>query len=368
MDAVENLREQVREFAKIDVKKYLDAGGEQEYPASLIASLRQMGVFGINVPREYGGMELPRHAPVVVSRELASGWQSLAALLGTHWRVCLYLLHHGTDEQKTRFLPGLASGEIRVAHAYHEQGTPELHQFRTEVVDREGELRLSGRKHWCTNAAEADLIVVIARRESRGTIAALVEPSRPGVQVGNELPRPGVQGVSLRPVDFHDVYLDPARDLVGGDQTTVDDFIARFEPGSSLGFAARAVGAGQAAIDDLTAYLHRRPVADSAQALLSFRYAEVRTRFAAMEAVLSRAFGASPPSTAEAHMTKVFCTTELQTLVSACMMLKGGASYADASTVMSRVYRDAASLMLIDTPNDTLLSKIGQDLLDSTST
>ena len=247
----------------------------------------------------------------------------------------MYLQECGTVEQKQTFLPRLASGALGVSHADHEQGNRTTSTFET-VVRRDGtRLVLSGIKHWVTNAAHAELVVVIARGvddlTKSGALAVLVDPSRRGVIVGDELPRPGIHGISLASVVFDGYEIAGDNEILGGLDADIDGFITRFEPGSSLGFAARAVGAGQAAVADLYAFLARRPSAGSADAIIDYRVGEVAVRLSAMEAVLERvglALG-PPPSAADAHIVKVFCSEELQRLVADCMMIKGGAPYAE---------------------------------------
>jgi alkylation response protein AidB-like acyl-CoA dehydrogenase len=372
--AASDLLDTVRRFVHDDVRPYLTAPeAEHSYPATLVSRMGELGLFGVNVAPTYGGLGLGRGAIVDVNRELSIGWQSLSALLGTHLRITLYVQQCGTKSQCEEWLPLLAAGTSQTTHAYHEQGVKELTAFRTKVTENErGELVLSGTKQWCTNARNADRIVVIARMAAEslpeGTVAVVVDPTHAGVRIGDELPRPGVKGISLSAVEFDEYVVDPDVDFIGGRDSRVDDFIARFRTGSSLGFAARAVGAAQAAAYDLGEFLTNRlsnngsPMND----VVTYRYAQMRTRLHAMESVLSATetgLDDFPMPTAAAHMVKVFCSDELQQVVRDCMMLKGGAGYADESTAMSRIYRDAASLMLIDTPNDILLTRIGAELL-----
>jgi len=368
---VTNMSTAIRAFVDDDVRPYLATGpsAEETFPRVLIDKMAQMGLFGLNVPSQYGGLGLDQHAVLSANRELSAGWQSLSALLGTHFRVCLYLNQCGTQEQRRALLPQLASGETLVSHAYHEKSIRDHTRFNTTVTaDGGGRLSLSGVKHWVTNALDADLIVVIARCtgsvEEHGSVAALVRPDQSGVRISGDLTRPGVKGVSLSSVEFDECELDPDESLIGGFEAAIDEFIDRFESGSSLGFCARAVGAAEAAVRDLAESLvdcadRGGPVGD----VSAYKYGQIQTALYSMQATFAHtaaALGAGDAPPVAAHMAKVYCADALQTVVRDCIMLKGGAGYAGSENDLNRIYRDAISLMLIDTPNDVLLSRIGR--------
>jgi alkylation response protein AidB-like acyl-CoA dehydrogenase len=363
----------IREFVREDVRPYLskEEGAEDKFPRELVDKMAQMGLFGLNVPDRYAGGGLAQPAVLSANRELSAGWQSLSALLGTHFRVCLYLTRCGTEEQRERLLPQLATGRLLVSHAYHEKSIRDHARFRTTISMSPDERPvLSGVKHWVTNARDADLIVVIARCgrgfERHGTVAVLVHPDQLGVEISGDLTRPGVKGVSLSSVKFNDCELDPDECFVGGLKADIDGFIDRFESGSSLGFCARALGSAEAAVRDLDEFrIDRGELGSGGQEVTAYRYGGIRTTLYSMQATFAhaaQALGEEGTHDSVAHMAKVYCSDSLQAIVRDCIMLKGGDGYAAATNELSRIYRDAISLMLIDTPNDILLTTIGRSL------
>lgn len=338
--------------------RHFEGGLEDTYPATLVDWLRTEELFGANIPEEFGGLGLPPAEISEVTRNVAKCCQPLAGLLGTHLRACLYLLRVGTTEQKAEWLPRMATGEVVFAHAYNELNRKDFGSFQVTVTNG----RLNGTKDWSTNARHADHMIVIARAD-QGLRAVILPTDRPGIEVGNDLPRPGMLGVSLTPVTFNNVEVDPARDFVGGPDIDVTQFILDNERGSSLAFAARAVGAAEAVFDASvghvsTTVLSRSAVASGAIAL---RVGELAAEVHALRSAWRTAVAGGDPD--EAHLAKVFCTEALQRVVTRSVALVGGPAYAGTSEFWSRHYRDSLALLLIDTPNDVLLHRIGLDRL-----
>jgi alkylation response protein AidB-like acyl-CoA dehydrogenase len=369
LDNSEELAAVATNFVKRDVLPYLEVQGQEErYPKELITKMASLGFFSMNIPPEYGGLGLDRATMMDIDLELGRGWLSLGALLGSHLRTCFYFLKRGTTEQQEYFLPLMAKGEIIGAHAYNEQGNRSLNAFRTTFSKQQGAYVLNGIKEWVTNARDADLIIAIARKELDGPkgdpVAVIVHPDRAGVHIGKELQRPGVKGVSLCSVQFNDYHVDIEQDLIGGVNADIVGFINAFKTGSSLNFSARAVGASLAILDKCEAFLRTRDPGADGGGVIRYKFATIAIRVHAALALLNSAKKpSSVPADALAYMTKVFSTTTLQHSVQDAMMLMGGAGYAGASGSLDREYRDAASLLLIDTPNDILLSRIGEILI-----
>jgi alkylation response protein AidB-like acyl-CoA dehydrogenase len=214
-------------------------------------------------------------------------------------------------------------------------------------------------------------MLAIARNTARNggnePAAVIVDPSKEGVHVGDELPRPGVKGISLSTVAFNEYEVAGEEELVGGFDADIGAFIQRFKAGSSLAFAARAVGSATAAVENCQQFLDTRPRDLPGWEVIDYRFAELRTQLMAVRSVLAAAvagIGEDVNPASRAHMTKVFCSATLQDVVRTATMLKGGAGYADEDKTMGRIFRDAASLVLIDTPNDILLSRVGHRLLE----
>jgi alkylation response protein AidB-like acyl-CoA dehydrogenase len=256
---------------------------------------------------------------------------------------------------------------MQVAHGYHEHRNNVLSELRTQISeDANGQLWLSGVKDWVTNIAAADRVIVIARwADSDRLSAVIVDPSRPEVEVTPEHGRPGVLGVSLGSLRLAG-YALADQDIVGGPTANITAFIERFEPGSSLGFTARAVGAADSllryVLADVTATLSG--YSDDAQAVIRFQVARLAAAHLATASVFEQLLALPhPPTAREAHLAKVFCSDSLTDMCQNAAMLTGGASFAGAANPVARAVREATSLRLIDTPNDVLLSRVGALLL-----
>ncbi|HET9257081.1 MAG TPA: acyl-CoA dehydrogenase family protein [Pseudonocardiaceae bacterium] len=345
----------VKKFARTTIARYLLAHGEEDYPEALIAGLRELGVFGASIPREYGGRDLGPRDIAYIMYELARGWQPLAGLVGTHGKLCREVLRHGTPHQKSWLLPPMARGELICARAYHERGSndPELLESRIEYRGGTGVLR--GHKDWVTNARNADRIIAIARG---GTItqAVVVDPSRPGIRIGDELPRPGMRGVSLAAVDFAGYEFDPERDVLGGPECDVTGSARGHD---MTGYATRALGSADATHAWLREFVRHSlgKFPPEVQGAIRLRVGEVSTQVSVMRAVW-RDLMSSPPGIS-ADEAKIFCSATLQKVISAASALCGGAGYAGEDATLTRHYRDALALQIIGAPNDALLSRVG---------
>jgi alkylation response protein AidB-like acyl-CoA dehydrogenase len=349
----------VQKFARTAIADYLRSHNEENYPDALVSELRTLGVFGANIPREYGGSSLEAGEVRTILYELARGWQPLAGLVGTHLKLCREFLRHGTGEQKDRLLPVMAAGDMICARGYHERAAndPELLASRIEYRGRVG--ILNGHKNWVTNARNADRIVAIARSGNL-TQAVIVDPSRPGVTVGDELPRPGMRGVSLAEVDFAGYELDPDIDVLGGRGCDITESLRGHD---MTGYATRAVASADAALAWLTEFVGASldGFPPEARGVIAARLGEVATRVSAMRAVW-RDLGSSTPSIS-ADEAKVFCTETLQGVIGDAITLCGGAGYASVDATLTRHYRDAMALRIVGAPNDALVSRIGNRIV-----
>jgi alkylation response protein AidB-like acyl-CoA dehydrogenase len=351
----------IQEFTRVDVANHLAARAEADYPEGLIARLRELGVFGANIPQEYGGLELGSAEVARLSYDLARGWQSLASLVGTHLKLNREVLRSGTPHQKDTLLPAMATGRHICARAYHEKGRNDPELLRTSVEYRGSIGVLNGHKDWVTNARHADRVFAIARGGDQ-TLAIIVDPQRSGVHIGDELPRPGMLGVSLAEITFVDYEFDPDRDVLGGPGHDVTDSIRAHDMSS---YVTRAL----ASADAVSAWAVRF-VRDSAgrrqpdvQGAINLRVGELSIRVSAMRAVWHEIISSSGRISADE--AKVFCSTTLHDVIRAAVVLCGGAGYAGSDSTLSRHYRDALALQVVGAPNDALLSRIGAQALAS---
>src|SRR5262245_33557080 len=165
-----------------------------EYPHALVERMKELGLFGANIPEMYGGLELDYVTYAAVFEELARGWLGLAGVAGTHSVMCDVLTRFGTDEQKNRYLPRLATGEIRGGLALSETdaGT-DVQRLRTTAVRKGDHYILNGEKMWVTNGRRATVFATLVKTDSKaeppftGMSAFIIEKGHPGFSVSRDV-------------------------------------------------------------------------------------------------------------------------------------------------------------------------------------
>lgn len=345
------VRPRVREFEQDDT-----------YPAPLIDEMKELGLFGLLVPEEYGGTPVRTIAFAAVTEELARGWMSLAGAIGGHSVVASLLHRFGTPEQQAAHLPVLATGDVRATMALTEpSGGSDLQALRTTArADGDGWV-LNGAKTWISNAGHAGLFAVLAKTDPladpawRGISVMLVEPGD-GVHVGGKLPKLGYRGVESCPVTFEDARIS-AQAVLGGDPGRGwSQMMSGLEVGR-IQVAARAVGVAQAALDDAVAYSQQREsfgqpiwqhqsvgnlLADMAT---SVQAARLLTRDAAEK------FDGGARADLEAGMAKLFASEAAARVTLDAMRVHGGYGYSREYDV-ERYYRDAPLMILGEGTNE----------------
>ena len=193
-----------------------------EYPEKLIEQMKRLGIYGLAIPEPYGDAPVSTRCYAEVTAELARGWMSLAGAMGGHTVVAKLLLQFGTDAQKQRYLPRMATGEVRATMALTEPGGGSDLQAMTTVARPDGDGYLvNGAKTWITNARRSQLIALLcktdplARPRHKGISILLVEHG-PGLVVSRDLPKLGYKGVESCELSFAD-YRAPADAVLGGE-------------------------------------------------------------------------------------------------------------------------------------------------------
>lgn len=350
-------------FGETQIKGFLEKNQDKvPYPKSLVDQLAVLGLFGINIPEEFGGSKVPISLNLEINRVLSRYWLSLPALYGTHLRANQYIIETGTKEQKKLLLPKMADGSLIFAHAFHEKGRKKPSTFTT-FVSRDGNaFLLNGEKEWVTNANDADRIIVVARNDELGGCSAvMLSKSDSGVKIVKDHARRGVEGVSLNRLSLSNVRIEP-ENIIGGPDHDATEFILDFRAISALNFSARCVGLSESIVGHVENYLLPTERDDISLPVIANRWSELQMKMNAIEHYFHGAvskFKLGELSKSEAHRTKVFCSGTLQDLVSLARMLTGGTGYASDDHNLIRQLNDAGSLALIDTPNDILLTWSG---------
>ncbi|MBL1088016.1 MULTISPECIES: acyl-CoA dehydrogenase family protein [Streptomyces] len=354
----------VRDFVDKEVRPVArELEHANTYPEVLIAQMKRLGIFGLAIPTEYGGTPVSTPCFVLVTEELARGWMSLAGAMGGHTVVAKLLLHYGTEQQKRRFLPTMATGETRATIALTEpSGGSDLQALRTVArKDADGGYLINGSKTWITNSRRSALIALLCKTDPeakpahRGISILLVEHG-PGLTVSRDLPKLGYKGVESCELSFDD-HRAPADAVLGG---TEGKGFAQMMKGLETGrlqVAARALGVGRAALEDALAYAQEREsfgkpiwqhqsignyLADMATSLTAARQL---TLYAAREAEAGRRVDM------EAGMAKLFASeTALQIALNA-VRIHGGYGYSTEFDV-ERYFRDAPLMIVGEGTNE----------------
>ncbi|UJB40890.1 acyl-CoA dehydrogenase family protein [Streptomyces sp. A1-5] len=366
----------VHDFVDKDVKpvvRELEHG--DIYPEALIAQMKRLGVFGLAVPEEYGGTPVSTPCYVLVTEELARGWMSLAGAMGGHTVVAKLLVRFGTEEQKRRYLPKMATGEIRATMALTEPGGgSDLQALRTVARKdaRGGGYLINGTKTWITNSRRSQLIALLCKTDPTATpahrgISLLLVEHGPGLTVSRDLPKLGYKGVESCELSFEDCRA-PDEALLGGvEGKGFGQMMKGLETGR-LQVAARALGVGRAALEDALAYARQREafgkpiwqhqsignyLADMATSLTAARQL---TLYAAREADAGRRVDM------EAGMAKLFASeTALQIALNA-VRIHGGYGYSTEFDV-ERYLRDAPLMIVGEGTNEIQRNVIAGQLV-----
>ena len=321
---------------------------EDEVPAELVREMREMGLFGLSIPEEHGGLGLDMAEEVRIALEFGRTTPAFRSAFGTNVGIGSQgLVMAGSDEQKARWLPGIASGEIVTSFCLTEPGAgSDGASVQTRAV-RDGDLyRLSGAKRFITNADKAGLFTVMARTGGEGATgvsAFLVPADLPGVGVGKPERKMGQQGAHVCDVHFDDVPV-PAANRLGAEGEGFKLAMRVLDRGR-LHIAAVCVGICERLIADAVAYAVERkqfgkPLADFQ--LIQAMIADSKTEAMAARALVFEAAGlkdAGRPITLEAAAAKYFASETVGRVADRAVQIFGGAGYI-ADYGIERLYRD----------------------------
>jgi alkylation response protein AidB-like acyl-CoA dehydrogenase len=368
-------RQTLREFAD---KEIVPVAPEWErtgrYPDEIVARLRELGLFGLNVPAEYGGLEADRVSYALAFEEIARAWLGAAGLIGPHSVACRMVARHGTASQKQQYLPRMASGELRSGIALTEPGAgTDLQGIVTRAVRDGGDYVVSGTKTWITNARVAGMLPVLvktgaAERAHQAMSVLLVETSAPGFTVSRDLPKLGYKGPETCEL-FLDQVRVPAENLLGEQEGRgLQQVLGGLEMGR-INIAARAVGVAQAAYDAALGYARDRqafgkPIADF-QAI-QLKLADMATEIQAARLLTYWAADRSEAAGArvdmEAGMAKMYASEVAIKCALESMRIHGGYGYS-AEFVVERLYRDAPLMAIGEGTNDIQRLVIARSLV-----
>jgi len=373
-DEEKMLVETVRVFVEREVKPTVrEVEHANRYPEAWIEQMKRIGIFGLAIPEEYGGSPVSTPCYVEVTQELSRGWMSLAGAMGGHTVVAKLLTLFGTEEQKQKYLPPMASGELRATMALTEPGGGSDLQNMTTTALRDGdELVINGAKTWISNARRSGLIALLcktdpkARPRHRGISVVLVEHGR-GLTVSRDLPKVGYKGVETCELSFDDCRL-PASAILGGDPGRGFAQMMKGLETGRIQVASRALGVATAALEDALAYAQQREsfgqpiwkhqsignyLADMATKLTAARQL---TRYAAER------YDSGQRCDMEAGMAKLFASEVAMEIALNAVRIHGGYGYSTEFDV-ERYFRDAPLMIVGEGTNEIQRNVIASQLV-----
>jgi alkylation response protein AidB-like acyl-CoA dehydrogenase len=364
----------VREFVDKEVRPTVrEVEHANEYPEAWIEQMKRIGIYGLAVPEEYGGTPVSMLCYVLVTQELARGWMSLAGAMGGHTVVAKLLTLFGTDEQKQRYLPPMATGELRATMALTEPGGgSDLQNMTTTATPDGADLVVNGLKTWISNARRSGLIALLCKTDPAAQprhtgISVLLVEHGPGLTVSRDLPKLGYKGVESCELSF-DGYRVPHSAILGG---AAGQGFSQMMKGLETGriqVASRALGVATAALDDALAYAQQREsfgqpiwkhqsvgnyLADMATKLTAARQL---TRYAAER------YDSGERCDMEAGMAKLFASEVAMEIALNAVRIHGGYGYSTEYDV-ERYFRDAPLMIVGEGTNEIQRNVIAAQLV-----
>jgi len=364
----------VRTFIDREVKPMVrDVEHANEYPEKWIEQMKQIGIYGLAIPEEYGGSPVSMPCYVLVTQELARGWMSLAGAMGGHTVVAKLLTLFGTEEQKKTHLPAMATGEVRATMALTEPGGgSDLQNMTTTALPDGQHLVITGAKTWISNARRSGVIALLCKTDPKATprhtgISIVLAEHGPGLTVSRDLPKLGYKGVESCELSF-DGYRVAGSAILGG---VPGKGFAQMMKGLETGriqVASRALGVATAALEDALAYAQQResfgqPIWKH-QAVGNY-LADMATKLtAARQLTLYAAerYDSGERCDMEAGMAKLFASEVAMEIALNAVRIHGGYGYSTEFDV-ERYFRDAPLMIVGEGTNEIQRNVIAAQLV-----
>ncbi len=387
-DEQKAITEMVRQFADEQIipnAEHYDH--EDAFPEPIVEQMKELGLFGVTIPEEYGGMGLDLTTYAMIVEELSRGWISISGIVNTHFIGSYLLMQFGSEEQRQKYLPRMATGEIRAAFSLSE---PELgsdvQAIKTSAVKQDdGTWEINGQKMWVTNGLLSSLVFVLVKTDPQAEprhrgFTCFIAEKEPGVAentgpykgltVPPKIQKMGYKGVESTELIF-DGYRCPAENILGGEAAGLNRGFPQMMDALEVGrvnVAARGVGIAQRALELGLRYSQERktfgkPIAE--HQAIQFKLADMATQVDAARLLTLRAArmkDAGERSDLEAGMAKLFASEAGRYCVEECLRIHGGYGYSKEYEV-ERLYRDAPLLLIGEGTSEIQRMVIGRKLL-----
>ncbi len=373
----------VRGFVDKEILPYAtDLEHKDEFPEAIVEGMKEMGLFGLMIPEEFGGLGESLLTYALVVEQIARGWMSVSGVINTHFIVAYMLMHHGTDEQKQRLLPQMASGELRGGFSMSEPGCgSDVAAIKSRAVRDGDEYVLDGQKMWLTNGARAGLIATLVKTDEgaesvyRNMATFLVEKepgfgeTAPGITIPGKIEKMGYKGVETTEMIMEGARV-PASAILGGEDGRGKGFYQMMD-GVEVGrvnVAARACGISIRAFELAISYAQQRaafgkPIAQ--HQAIQFKLAEMATKVEAAHALMvnaARLKDAGKRNDVESGMAKLLASEYCAEITQESFRIHGGYGYSKEYEI-ERLMREAPFLLIGEGTSEIQKTIISRGLL-----
>ena len=386
-DEQKAITEMVRQFVDEQVIPIAEEyDHEDKFPEAVVEQMKELGLFGVTIPEEYGGMGLDLTTYAMIVEELSRGWISISGVVNTHFIGSYLLMKFGSDEQKEYFLPKMATGEIRAAFSLSEPGLGSDVQAISTRAKKDGDAWvINGTKMWVTNGLRSGVVFVLAKSDPeadpphRGMTCFVCE-KEPGAETNSgdfaglsvppKIKKMGYKGVESTELVFED-YRCPSSRVLGGEEAGLNKGFSQMMDALEVGrvnVAARGVGIAQRALELALRYSQERRTFGKQIAehqAIQFKLADMATKVEAARLLTLKAArmkDAGERSDLEAGMAKLFASETGKEVVEESFRIHGGYGYSKEYEI-ERLYRDAPLLLIGEGTSEIQRMVIGRTLL-----
>ncbi len=373
----------VRGFVDKEIIPYAtDLEHKDEFPEAIVDGMKEMGLFGLMIPEEYGGLGESLLTYALVVEQIARGWMSVSGVINTHFIVAYMLMHHGTEAQKSSLLPRMSAGDLRGGFSMSEPGCgSDVAAIKSKAVRDGEEYVLDGQKMWLTNGARAGLIATLVKTDEgsdsvyRNMATFLIEKepgfgeTAQGITIPGKIEKMGYKGVETTEMIMEGARL-PASTILGGEQGRGKGFYQMMD-GVEVGrvnVAARACGISIRAFELAIAYAQQRvtfgkPIAQ--HQAIGFKLAEMATKVEAAHALMvnaARLKDAGKRNDVEAGMAKLLASEYCSEVTQDSFRIHGGYGYSKEYEI-ERLMREAPFLLIGEGTSEIQKTIISRGLL-----
>ena len=373
----------VKTFVDKEIIPYAtDLEHKDEFPEAIVEGMKEMGLFGLMIPEEYGGLGESLLTYALVVEQVARGWMSVSGVINTHFIVAYMLMHHGTEEQKNRLLPLMAAGELRGGFSMSEPGCgSDVAAIKSRGVRDGDDYVLDGQKMWLTNGARAGIIATLVKTDEggdsvyRNMSTFLIEKTpgfgetAPGITIPGKIEKMGYKGVETTEMIMEGARL-PASAILGGEAGRGKGFYQMMD-GVEVGrvnVAARACGISIRAFELAIAYAQQRqtfgkPIAQ--HQAIQFKLAEMATKVEAAHAMMvnaARLKDAGKRNDVESGMAKLIGSEFCNEVVQESFRIHGGYGYSKEYEI-ERLMREAPFMLIGEGTSEIQKTIISRGLL-----